>query len=40
MHRLIMNMGKSKQVFEIIIMLTLLGAAILSWNSLRRLEEE
>lgn len=39
MHRMIMNVGKSKQVFEIVIMLTLLGAAIISRNSTRRLED-
>ena len=36
MHRLIMNMGKSKQVFEIMVMLTLLGVVIISRHSLRR----
>ncbi|MGE4272586.1 MAG: DUF4474 domain-containing protein [Desulfitobacterium sp.] len=39
MYRLIMNLGKSKQVFEIIVMLTLLGAAIITKHSSHRLED-
>ncbi|AFM00644.1 hypothetical protein Desde_2299 [Desulfitobacterium dehalogenans ATCC 51507] len=39
MYRLIMNMGKSKQVFEIIVLLTLLGAVILTRHAQRQLED-
>ncbi|WP_018211661.1 DUF4474 domain-containing protein [Desulfitobacterium hafniense] len=39
MHRLIMNLGKSKQVFELIVLLTLLGAAILTGYAHPQLED-